>query len=107
MPWTCAVSPHPSTKIESAVFDNDEKAMLEKIDMPFLLLPAGNDMANLKPGSDEVARMEEYGGRSILFETMVHGWVSRGDLSKHDVEQNVEKALIYALEFMNEQALKK
>lgn len=100
--WKCAVSPHPSTKIESVIFGNDERIMLDKIDMPFLLLPAGNDMDNLKPGSKEVETLTQYGGKSILFEKMIHGWVTRGDLNETDVKENVEKALMVSLEFINE-----
>lgn len=102
MNWKCAVSPHPSTKIENVIFGNDEKIMLDKIDMPFLLLPAGNDRENLKPGSKEVEKLKQYGGKSILFEKMIHGWVTRGDLNEANVQENVEKALMLSLEFINE-----
>ncbi len=100
--WKSSVSCHPSTKIESFVFGNDEKSMMKRINMPFLLLPAGNDPDNLKPGSEAVEDLKRYGGNSILFENMVHGWVSRGDLSQDDVKADAEKALTFALDFLEE-----
>lgn len=101
MDWKCAVSPHPSTKIENFVFGDDEESMLEKVDMPFLLLPAGNDRDNLKTGSQVVEHLKVYGGDSILFENMVHGWVTRGDLSQDDVREDANKALKFALDFID------
>lgn len=91
--WKCGVSPHPSTKIEKLVFGMDEDLMFSKVSMPFLLMPAGDDPDNLKPGSDRVKKLEGAGGGSVPFESMRHGWVSRGDLSIPDVKENVEKAL--------------
>jgi len=87
--WKCAISPHPSTKIENFIFGLDESSMFEKGDFPFLILPAGDDMENIKPGSDIVKNLESKGGKSVPFEKMNHGWVSRGDLSQEDVKKDV------------------
>jgi dienelactone hydrolase len=101
IPWKVGVSPHPSTKIERAAFDGDEEAMLEKVSMPFLLLPAGNDAENLKPGSETVKALESKGGKSILFDEMVHGWVTRGDQNDENtaVKRDADAALQHALDF--------
>ena len=99
MNWKCAVSPHPSCKIESMVFGNDEETMFGKVKMPFLLLPAGDDKENLKPGSAIVEQLKTHGGGSILFERMRHGWVSRGDLSQSHVKEDTEKALQHSFDF--------
>mmetsp|Transcript_7122 Transcript_7122/g.10209 ORF Transcript_7122/g.10209 Transcript_7122/m.10209 type:complete len:271 (+) Transcript_7122:128-940(+) len=97
--WRCAVSPHPSTKIEKFIFDSNEDLMLEKTKMPFLLLPAGDDMENLKPGGNLAALVEEKGGGSILFDEMKHGWVTRGDLNMPHVKRDYMKALHLILKF--------
>ncbi len=99
--WKCAVSPHPSTKIERFVFGSDESAMLGKVNMPFLLMPAGDDEDNVKPGSEEVKTLESKGGGSVLFDRMKHGFVTRGDLNEADVKEDTEKALALILEFID------
>ena len=74
--------------------------MLEKYPMPFLLMPAGDDPDLLKPGSSVVDMLEEKGGKSVPFPRMVHGWTSRGDLSKDEVKEDAEKALQLATDFI-------
>jgi dienelactone hydrolase len=98
--WKCAVSPHPSTKVESFIFKNDEAAMFDKCPMSFLLMPAGDDPDSIKPGSPTVKMLEEKGGKSIPFERMRHGWTSRGDLSLKEVKEDAEKALQLATDFI-------
>lgn len=97
--WKCAVSPHPSTKIESFLFQRDEAEMLGKCKMPFFLMPAGDDDDTIKPGSDVVDKLVEKGGKSIPFPSMNHGWTSRGDES---VKDEIVKAFKLATEFFNE-----
>ena len=100
VPWKAGVSPHPSTGIEKRVFGRDEEEMLRKVAMPFCLLPAGNDAEHLKPGSDVVKELEKKGGKSVLFENMLHGWTTRSDLSNATVKKDTEEALSIALDFL-------
>lgn len=100
VPWKVGVSPHPSTSIEHRVFGRDEGEMLSNVYMPFLLLPAGNDPDTVKPGHPLVQSLEEKGGKSILFEDMVHGWTTRSDLSNDNIRQQVEKALSLSVDFL-------
>lgn len=97
--WKCAVSPHPSTKLEN-MLGGKEAEMMSKVNMPFLLMPAGNDPDNLKEGSDIVKKLKEKGGNSVTFDRMIHGWASRGDLSKVEIKEDVDKALTMALDFV-------
>jgi dienelactone hydrolase len=97
--WKCAVSPHPSTKLENMIGGN-ETEMMSKVNMPFLIMPAGNDPDILKEGSEIVKKLKEKGGNSITFERMIHGWTTRGDLSQHEVKEDVDKALNMALDFI-------
>lgn len=97
--WKCAVSLHPSTKIEAFIFKRDEAEMLGKCKMPFFLMPAGDDADLIKPGSYVVTKLEENGGKSIPFPEMKHGWASRGDDS---VKDDIEKAFKLATEFFDE-----
>ena len=98
--WKCAASPHPATKLEPYIFAGDEEAMLGKVECPFLLMPAGDDPDNVKPGSEIVKKLEEKGGMSVPFDRMVHGFVTRGDLSLPDVKEDAEKALELATDFI-------
>ena len=102
VPWTVGVSPHPSTRIEKLLFGRDEEEMLHKVHMPFLLLPAGNDPENLKPGSSVVQKLEGNGGRSVLFDKMIHGWTTRSDLTDPQIKDDVEKALSISSAFLIE-----
>lgn len=47
---TCAVSAHPSVQIEQA-FGGNEVDLAKKVKCPQVLMPAGGDPDNLKPGS--------------------------------------------------------
>lgn len=100
VPWKVGVSPHPSFGVEKRAFGGDENEMIQKVNMPFLLLPAGNDPDTVKPGHPMVQHLEEKGGKSIVFDDMVHGWTTRSDLTDPKIKQAVEKALSLSLDFL-------
>ena len=102
IPWSAGVSPHPSTGIEQKAFGNDEVEMMSKVPMPFLIMPAGNDPPNLKPGHPTVEELEKKGGKCVVFDKMTHGWTTRGDLSNPDIKKDTETALQLTLEFFKE-----
>ena len=97
----CGVGIHPSIKIESWVFEGDEESLARSIQMPILLLPAGNDLDNVKPGGSIVSILEEKGGDCKEFPEMIHGWVTRGDYSREEIKRDGYQALNDALEFFN------
>jgi len=105
VPWKVGVSPHPSTGIEARVFGRDETDMMDKVNMPFLLMPAGNDPPSLKPGHPTVEKLEKLGGQSIEFPDMVHGWTTRSDLTDSNTKCQVEKALSLTLQFLKKHLL--
>jgi len=96
VPLKCGVGPHPSTRLEG-MMGGDELAMMKGLNMPVLLMPAGGDPDNLKPGGDVAAAVEAKGGSSYPFPDMAHGWMSRGDLSDTNVKRDVEEAMGKAL----------
>lgn len=102
VPWKVGVSPHPSMSIEQRVFGRDEGEMLSHVTMPFLLLPAGNDPDTVKPGHPFVTKLEEKGGKSIVFEDMVHGWTTRSDLTDENILRQVQKALSLTIDFLRQ-----
>mmetsp|Transcript_23918 Transcript_23918/g.54669 ORF Transcript_23918/g.54669 Transcript_23918/m.54669 type:complete len:246 (+) Transcript_23918:65-802(+) len=100
-PFACGVGPHPSTRLEG-MFGRDEQAMMDKVTMPVLIMPAGNDPDNLKEGGDLAKSLETKGGRTITFPDMAHGWVSRGDLSDEAVKRDTEAAMKHMVDFFKE-----
>jgi len=100
--FRCGVGPHPSTRIERLGFKSDERAMFEKVNMPVLLMPCGNDMDNIKPGGECMTILESKGGKCIFFENMKHGFVCRGDMSDPEVKKETEACLQHALEYFDE-----
>mmetsp|Transcript_12177 Transcript_12177/g.16486 ORF Transcript_12177/g.16486 Transcript_12177/m.16486 type:complete len:245 (-) Transcript_12177:102-836(-) len=101
MPFTCGVGPHPSTKLEG-VFGQDEQAMIDKVNFPILVLPAGNDPDTLKEGGAAATSLAAKGGKSVHFPDMSHGWVARGDLTDETVKRDVELAMKLMVEFLKE-----
>jgi len=100
-PFTCAVGPHPSTRLEG-MFGGDEQAMMDKVTMPVLIMPAGNDPDNLKDGGDIAKSLEAKGGKTITFPDMSHGWVARGDFSDEKVKRDTEAAMKHMVDFFKE-----
>ncbi|CAJ1341359.1 unnamed protein product, partial [Effrenium voratum] len=97
VPFKCGVGPHPSTRLEG-VFGGDEQQMIDKVSMPVLLMPAGNDPENLKEGGAVAASLVAKGGQSITFPDMQHGWSCRGDLSLPEVKRDTELAMKHMVE---------
>lgn len=94
----CGVGPHPSTRLEG-MMGGSEAEMMAAVAMPVLLMPAGDDPANLKQGGELTALVEAKGGRSHEFPEMKHGWVSRGDVTDPAAKRDVEAALAEAVAF--------
>eukprot|EP00934_Nitzschia_sp_Nitz4_P004141 Nitzschia sp. Nitz4//scaffold111_size72815//69609//70355//NITZ4_005803-RA/size72815-processed-gene-0.59-mRNA-1//1//CDS//3329533219//4131//frame0 len=97
-PWKVAVSCHPSFRLEQFVYGGDDVALMQSLKCPTLLMPASNDPPYCKPGP-EFDVLVQYGSRSVVFNDMVHGFTTRGDLSDATVKRNVEAALAEALKF--------
>lgn len=93
VPLSCGVGLHPSTGLEERAFGGSELEMVGAVQMPILLLPAGNDPAALKPGGSVVAALSGRGGGSYEYPDMQHGWVTRGDVGDPTVRRDVEDAV--------------
>eukprot|EP00913_Durusdinium_trenchii_P009231 g8677.t1 len=69
--------------------------MMDKVNMPVLLMPAGNDPENLKEGGAIATSICKKGGQT----DMEHGWCCRGDLSVPAVKRDVELAMKLMVDF--------
>jgi len=95
----CGVGCHPSTRLERLAFGRDELTMLEKCDMPVQLHCGGNDSDDVKPGGVISDAVVSSGGESFLYEDMLHGWVTRGDLSSSAINRDVSLAMERSFDF--------
>ncbi len=84
VPLKCGVGPHPSSKLEG-MLGGSEIGMMGKVQMPTLLMPAGNDPDNIKPGGECQLLLAAQGGECHVYPEMSHGWASRGDVKETTV----------------------
>uniref|UniRef100_A0A7S2KCV6 Dienelactone hydrolase domain-containing protein n=1 Tax=Leptocylindrus danicus TaxID=163516 RepID=A0A7S2KCV6_9STRA len=100
----CGVCPHPSTKIEKWAFSGSEDDIASNVSAstPIFLMPAGNDPDNVKPGGSVAEILKEKGGKCVVYEDMVHGWITRGDFTDVEVKKAADGALAAAVDFLKE-----
>lgn len=81
--FSAGVGFHPSllvNKLQCSPHRIDDESMARAVNCPLLMLPAKNDEATLKPGGLFASLVAEKhpSSRSVVFDKMLHGWVSRG-----------------------------
>lgn len=98
---------HPAIVVEK-LLGGDEVELTKRQRCPSLLLPASNDAENLKPGAELIKIIKEKLGNkceSVEFPEMIHGWMTRGDLSDAKVKRDNQAALEKAKAFFDSFAL--
>lgn len=106
LPFVCGVGIHPSFKIET-IHGRTEAYLAERVGTkPLLLLSAQND--NLHPGNESVEilaknRGVESSSVAVSFDSMIHGWVTRGDSSDPSVKEEQDRATQLTISFIEEQ----
>lgn len=113
--FSVGVGFHPSIKIESIVFGGDQEDIVSKAaeHAPLLFCVAGNDLDNLKPSQDgslaqiiasskhkDTSEDCKVAPRCVEFPEMLHGWVSRGEMSIEKVKEDAEAALNLSVDFL-------
>ena len=73
--------------------------MMKALQMPVLLLTAGNDPDTLKAGGEGAAAGAAKGGATHDYPEMSHGWMSRGDIKDESVARDVKLAMEKTLDF--------
>ncbi|OQS06094.1 hypothetical protein THRCLA_01839 [Thraustotheca clavata] len=106
-PLAAGVHCHPSWRVEDIYHGpNSGKRMTNTINSPQLLLCAGNDPEWLHPGGvvDEALKAKSFGlqCKVVLFKSMIHGWVIRGDITNDEVAVGVNEAWETIYPFLHE-----
>ncbi len=93
---TCSAGAHPSVTLEDRFFGGSSVAVMQKVLVPTLLLPAKNDPDSYRAGGELFAALQAGGNgesETHSYPDVVHGWVNRGDVSDPVVKENVTKAV--------------
>jgi dienelactone hydrolase len=100
----CAIGVHSSIKIFN-FHGSSELAGADKCTCPQMLVQAGNDAENTKPGGevDKFLATKPFGSECVFheFKEMSHGWVPRGDLSDAAVRRDVAASMSLIGQFLN------
>lgn len=90
---TCG--PHPSVHLEDAFFGGSSASVMEKVNVPSLLLPTSNDPNSYRTDGDMLNALKSNGNEVSTFTdypAVVHGFLARGDDTDPVVKENIQKA---------------
>lgn len=100
----CGVVFHPSMQLEEKIFGGSTAELLTKVQCPFLLAPAGNDLPLwAEDGELGAALKASATGSGCVwkpFPEMSHGWSCRGDLSDEKVKRDVDLCMKEAIAYL-------
>ncbi|XP_075253646.1 uncharacterized protein LOC142345473 [Convolutriloba macropyga] len=101
VPLECGVNFHPSIRLEEMI-GNDLMPLVNKVKVPQLMLPAGNDPENIKPGGEVIKAMEANGVTVEVkdYPKQIHGYMARADLSDAESVADIEDATRRAVAFL-------
>ena len=86
---------HDRTVVNSKLIE----ILCNSFSCPQLMMPASNDPASVKKGGLAEKTLGMKKCQIIEFPDMKHGWSVRGDCAKPQVDRDVKKAFIAALQF--------
>jgi len=95
---------HPSISVGARLFDLPETVQAQAVQCPQLLLPAGNDPDNLKPGGEiqKIFDTRPWGNQCLYhcFTEMTHGFMVRGDISIPAVARDYKLAMDMSIDYL-------
>ena len=97
---------HPSHSVYALSFAGSLTQNLAKVKCPQLYLVAAGDQ--VKPGDASETTVRDVAKQPVtvhLYAKQRHGWVNRGDVSKPEVLEDVEKALTEGCDFLKKYLL--
>jgi len=90
---TCGVVAHPSIQLEN-VYGGNMIELVTKLNCPFLIAPAGNDLDKFGEDTDfgNALKATAKGSECVFkpYPDMNHGWSCRGDLANPETKRDVE-----------------
>lgn len=103
----CSVVFHPAWTIESDLYGGTVESLATACgSSPIMMMPAGDDSSKIKPGSEALSILSAaQNGKpedeiSIVFTDMVHGFVSRDDLTLKNQKSEQERAMDLCFKFI-------
>jgi len=109
---SCGVVLHPSIHLEEFAFGGKTASLLQSVQCPFMLCPAGNDLP-LYDEEGELCKALLHGskcGAECKIETyhdMKHGWSCRGDLTDAMTNAQVKKVINHTIAYFAEHLIVK
>lgn len=85
-------TPHPSVGAAKGIFGEETLDVVKACPIPALLMPAGNDPDDYRPGGDIFVNAAK-GSEVVDFPAMQHGFFTRGDASHEAVAEDVQRAV--------------
>ena len=96
--FKAAISMHPSHSLICVMLGVDEEKLLKETLCPQMFFSAGDDHANTKIGG--LAKKVLTDGLEVIeCPDMNHGWTTKGDLSRPEVERDIKKASNFTVAF--------
>jgi dienelactone hydrolase len=103
--FSCGIAAHSSLKAMKMHGSSEVKAALA-VKCPQMILQAGNDPENTKPGGEVHQALSSlpFGASCVVeeFPDMLHGWMTRGDLTQENVVRDVGLGMARIMAFLED-----
>ncbi|SPR00725.1 unnamed protein product (mitochondrion) [Plasmodiophora brassicae] len=102
---SCSAIAHPSIARAGQFVGEGAQPVVSKITVPVLLMPAGNDPDEYRPGGAIYETLKRNNSASTTtddFRSMTHGWMPRGDLKNPEVKKHVDLGLQRIIAFVQQ-----
>ena len=99
----CGVSFHPSLIAAPRWYGEVEAEIVDAVQCPQFVYPAGNDPANIQPGGEltEMLAAKPFGSKCEFgtYKEQQHGFMVRGDVSNAEVARDVKDGMEKSIKF--------
>lgn len=102
--FKCGVGVHPSLPLAEHM-NQTEEGITKAVSCPQMIIAAGNDKDNIKPGGPLMKILTDKFGdaaKCYYYDKVVHGFFPRGDLEKPEIKEAVESSWIHIKDYLNE-----
>lgn len=99
----CGASFHPSIGAGPRYFGEVETDIVNAVQCPQLVCPAGNDPENIQPGGEltQILAAKPFGGKCEFqaYKAQQHGFMVRGDIANAEIAKDVKDGLERSIAF--------